>query len=148
MYIIKAEQKQIEKIVGMSVRAFETDKFVGGKEGDCPPDYDSVEWHRKMAEDGCLYQAVTDGKIVGAAVLFPDENNRSLYVGRIFIDSIYHRKGYGMQLMECVENEFPYVREFDLDTPSWNMRTNAFYEKAGYTRVCEKDGFVFYKKER
>ena len=33
MYIIKAEQKQIEKIVDMSVRAFETDKFVGGKKG-------------------------------------------------------------------------------------------------------------------
>ena len=37
MYIIKAEEKQIEKIVDMSVRAFETDVNVGGAKGDYPP---------------------------------------------------------------------------------------------------------------
>jgi hypothetical protein len=31
MYIIKADQNQIENIVGMSVRAFETDMNVGEK---------------------------------------------------------------------------------------------------------------------
>ena len=31
MYIIKAEAEQIEKIVNMSVRAFETDVNVGGR---------------------------------------------------------------------------------------------------------------------
>ncbi len=148
MYIIKAEQNQIENIVGMSIRAFETDINVGGKKGDYPPEYDSVEWHRKMAENGHLFQAIVDEKLVGAAVLFPDTNNRSMYIGRIFIDSIYHRKGYGTLLMECIENEFPYVREINLDTPSWNVRTNAFYEKLGYQKVRSEDGFVFYKKEK
>lgn len=148
MDIIKAEQNQIEKIVGMSIRAFETDIHVGGKKGDYPPEFDSVEWHRKMAENGNLFQAMVDEKLVGAAVLFPDASNRSMYIGRIFIDSIYHRKGYGILLMECIENEFPYVREINLDTPSWNVRTNAFYEKLGYQKVKSEDGFVFYKKER
>ena len=37
MYIVRAEEKQIEKIVNMSVRAFETDVNVGGIKGDCPP---------------------------------------------------------------------------------------------------------------
>ena len=36
MYIVKAEADQIEKIVGISVRAFETDVNVGGVKGDCP----------------------------------------------------------------------------------------------------------------
>ena len=100
-----------------------------------------------MAENGNLFQAMADEKLVGAAVLFPDASNRSMYIGRIFIDSIYHRKGYGILLMECIENEFPYVREINLDTPSWNVRTNAFYEKLGYQKVKSEDGFVFYKKE-
>ena len=30
MYIVKAEANQVEKIVDMSVRAFETDVYVGG----------------------------------------------------------------------------------------------------------------------
>ena len=106
MYIIKADQNQIENIVGMSVRAFETDMNVGGKKGDCPPEFDSVEWHRKMAREGHLYQAMIGKELVGAAVVFPDESKSSVYIGRIFIDSIYHRKGYGMLLMKCIENEF------------------------------------------
>ena len=43
MYIVKAEADQIEKIVNMSIRAFETDVNVGGTKGDCPPGFDSIE---------------------------------------------------------------------------------------------------------
>ncbi len=134
MYIIKADQNQIENTVGMSVRAFETDMNVGGKKGDCPPGFDSVEWHRKMALEGHLYQAMIGKELVGAAVVFPDESKSSVYIGRIFIDSIYHRKGYGILLMKCIENEFLDVSEINLDTPVWNVRTNAFYKKLGYKK--------------
>ena len=148
MYIIKADQNQIENIVAMSVRAFETDMNVGGKKGDCPPEFDSVEWHRKMAREGHLYQAMIGKELVGAAVVFPDESKSSVYIGRIFIDSIYHRKGYGILLMKCIENEFLDVSEINLDTPVWNVRTNAFYEKLGYKKVRIEDGFVFYQKKK
>ena len=37
MHIVKAEASQVEKIVDMSIRAFETDVDVGGAKGDCPP---------------------------------------------------------------------------------------------------------------
>ena len=146
MYIVKAEENQIKTIVDMSVRAFETDVNVGGTEGDCPPEYDSVEWHKQMAQEGHLYQAMIGKDIVGAAVIFPDETKNSVYIGRIFIDSIHHRKGYGIRLMECIEKNFPFATEFNLDTPSWNVRTNAFYGKLGYQIIKEEDGFVFYRK--
>ena len=148
MHLIKAELNQIENIVDMSVRAFETDINVGGKKEDYPPNFDSLEWHREMAEEGHLFQAVTDGKLIGAAVLFLNEKDKSLYVGRIFIDSIYHRKGYGLLLMECIENYFPSVHEINLDTPDWNIRTNAFYEKSGYKKVKTDNGFIFYQKRK
>ena len=146
MHIVTAEENQIKTIVDMSVRAFETDVNVGGTKGDCPPEYDSLEWHKQMAQEGHLYQAMIGNDIVGAAIIFPDETNNSVYIGRIFIDSIYHRKGYGIQLMECIEKNYPFGTEFNLDTPSWNVRTNAFYEKLGYRIVKEEDGFVFYRK--
>ena len=38
MYIVKAEAKQAEKIVNMSIRAFETDINVGGIKGEYPPE--------------------------------------------------------------------------------------------------------------
>ena len=148
MYIVKAEANHVEKIVDMSVRAFETDVNVGGAKGDCPPGFDSLEWHQQMAREGHLYQAMIDNDLVGAAILFPDETKNSVYIGRILIDSIYHRKGYGIRLMECIEKNFPCAAEFDLDTPSWNARTNAFYEKLGYCIVKVEDGFIFYRKKK
>ena len=148
MHIVIAEENQIKTIVDMSVRAFETDVNVGGAKGDCPPEYDSVEWHKQMAQEGHLYQAMIGNDIVGAAIVFPDETENSVYIGRIFIDSIYHRKGYGIQLMECIEKNYPSATEFNLDTPRWNVRTNAFYAKLGYQIIKEEDGFVFYRKTR
>ena len=147
MYIVKAEADQAENIAAMSVRAFKTDVNVGGEKGDYPPEYDSVEWHKQMAREGYLYQAMIGKDPVGAAILFPDETTNRVYIGRIFIDSVYHRKGYGIRLMECIEKNYPSAAEFNLDTPSWNVRTNAFYQKLGYRIHKVEDGFVFYQKK-
>ena len=48
--------------------------------------------------------------------------------------------------MECIEKNYPFAAEFELDTPRWNVRTNAFYKKLGYQIIKEEDGFVFYRK--
>lgn len=147
MKLIHAKPDRIEEITAMSVRAFETDVNFGGEAHDGPPGFDSVEWHEQMAREGHLYQAMIGSEPVGAAVLFPDEARKRVYVGRIFIDSVCHRKGYGLRLMECVERHFPHATEFNLDTPARNARTNAFYKKAGYSVIKEEDGFVFYQKK-
>ena len=148
MYIVKAEADQVAKIVEMSVRAFETDVNVGGTKGEYPPGFDSIEWHEHMVREGHLYQAMVENDLVGAAIVFPDEINKSVYIGRIFIDSIYHRKGYGLRLMECIEKNFPCAAEFDLDTPCWNERTNAFYKRLGYRIIKVEDGFNYYQKRK
>ena len=132
MYIVKAEANQVEKIVDMSVRAFETDVYVGGVKGDCPPEFDLVEWHKQMAREGHLYQAMIGKDLVGAAIVFPDD----------------HRKGYGIRLMDCIEKYFPWAAAFHLDTPCWNERTNAFYKRLGYRTIKVEDGFVFYRKSK
>ena len=123
MYIVKAEAEQVENIVNMYVRAFETDVNVGGIKGECPPEYNSIEWHKQMAREGHLYQAMIGNDLVGAAIVFPDETEKSVCIGRIFIDSVYHGKGYGIRLMDCIEKNFPDAAEFNLDTPCWNERT-------------------------
>ena len=148
MYIVKAGADQAEKIVEMSVRAFGTDVSVGGIKGERPPEYDSIEWHKQMAREGHLYQAMIENDLVGAAIVFPDETGKSVYIGRIFIDSVYQRKGYGIRLMECIEKNFPCAAEFNLDTPCWNERTNAFYKRSGYQAIKAEDGFIFYQKRK
>ena len=147
MKLENAELKHIERIVAISKRAFETDIEVGGAIGDYPPEYDSVIWHEQMRNEGHLLQAVIDGEIVGGAILFMDKDGETLYIGRIFIDPVHHRKGYGLFLMKMVETYYSGIRTLKLDTPLWNVRTNAFYRKLGYCEVKRNDGFVYYQKE-
>ena len=147
MKLKKAEKKHLEKIVAMSKRAFETDIEVGGTIGDYPPEYDSITWHEQMLDEGHLFQAVVDDELIGGAILFLSENKESLYIGRIFVDSLHHKKGYGISLMKLVENLYSDVKEINLDTPIWNIRTNSFYKKLGYSELKQEDGFLFYQKK-
>ena len=147
MKLEKAELKHIEKIVAISKRAFETDIAVGGAIGDYPPEYDSVIWHEQMRNEGHLLQAVIAGEIVGGAILFLDKDGEILYVGRIFIDPVHHRKGYGLSLMKTVETYYSGIKIIKLDTPLWNVRTNAFYTKLGYREVKRDLEFAYYQKE-
>ena len=147
MKLEKAEKIHLEKIVAMSKKAFETDIEVGGTIGDYPPEYDSVTWHEQMLDEGHLFQAVVDDELIGGAILFLSENKESLYIGRIFVDSLHHKKGYGISLMKLVENLYSDVKEINLDTPIWNIRTNSFYKKLGYSELKQEDGFLFYQKK-
>lgn len=148
MVLVKAEDKQIEEIVSMSKRAFDSDFEVGGSPCGGPPGYDSPAWHEEMLMKGHLFVALEENHIVGGAVLFLHGNGKDLSVGRIFIDCRYHRKGYGTALMGCVEDYFPAAGRFHLDTPIWNKRTNAFYRKLGYVEKKRDDEFVYYQKCR
>ena len=120
MKLENAELENIEKIVAISKAAFDSDIDVGASEPDRPPDYDSITWHIQMKNEGHLLQAVIDGEIIGGAILFWDKDGEILYIGRIFIDPVHHRKGYGLSLMKMVETYYPGIRKIKLDTPLWN----------------------------
>lgn len=147
MKIENAELKYIGKIVAISKAAFNSDITVGSFTSGGPPEYDSVPWHEDMLNKGHLFQAIEDGEIVGGAILFLDNNGEFLYVGRIFIDPIHHRKGYGISLMTLIEKRYPHVKQIMLDTPLWNVRTNAFYKKLGYSEVKRDEEFAYYQKD-
>mgnify|MGYP002522678722 CR=1 FL=1 len=58
-----------------------------------------------------------------------------------------YRKGYGVFLMQEIEALYPSAKEFTVDTPIWNIRTNAFYRKLGYTEVRRDNDFIYYSKD-
>ena len=133
--------------MAISKAAFDSDLHVGASEPDAPPDYDSIPWLVQMQKEGHLFQAVIDKEIVGGAILFLDKDSETLYIGRIFIDPVHHRKGYGLSLMKMVETYYSGIKKIQLDTPLWNVRTNAFYTKLGYRVVKQDNEFAYYQKE-
>ena len=100
-----------------------------------------------MARMNHLFKLVDEnGVILGGAILF--RQGDTLNVGRIFIDPQHFRKGYGILLMREIEAMFPDAKVFTLDTPAWNIRTNAFYSRLGYSEVKRSADFVYYSKKR
>ena len=146
LQFVKAGTADALTLNGISKRAFDSDVEVGSP-GPCgPPGYMSVPYHTKMARNNCLYKLTDNGLIVGGAILFLDKDK--LNVGRIFVSPENHRKGYGIFMMEKIEEMFPDVKEITLDTPVWNKRTNDFYTKLGYIKTKQNDEFVYYSNSR
>jgi ribosomal protein S18 acetylase RimI-like enzyme len=142
----KAGTSDVPVLNSLSKQAFDTDVEVGGTLTGGPPGYMSVPFHMKMARTGHLYKLTENGLIIGGAILFQD--GEELNVGRIFVNPEHFRKGYGIRMMEAIEDMFTNVKVFTLDTPVWNIRTNAFYTKLGYTEVRRDGDFIYYAKQR
>ena len=139
-------EEEIEMITKISIDAFHSDYLIGLEPNDGPPGYDSVKWHKEMQKEKHLFSYFNDGGImVGGAILFT--SNDEIYIGRIFISPKYHRKGYGISLMNDVEKMFSLVKRFKLDTPTKNIRTNSFYKKLGYIQTNVDGDFAIYEKE-
>lgn len=141
---VKAGTSDAIVINSISKRSFDSDIEVGARCKGGPPGYMSVQFHTKMARTNHLYKLLVDGLIIGAAILFMDGDR--LDIGRIFISPEYHRTGYGVYMMQEIEQMFPAVKEIYLDTPIWNIRTNSFYQKLGYTEYKRESEFVYYTK--
>lgn len=145
MQLTKAGTSDVVVINSISKRAFDSDIFVGASSKGGPPGYMSVSFHIKMARENHLYKLLVDGLIVGGAILFAD--GLQLNIGRIFVDSEYFKKGYGIFIMQEIERIFSDAKELYLDTPAWNIRTNAFYQKLGYIVYKKEDEFIYYSKK-
>ena len=139
-----------ETLTVVSRRAFEHDVNYGSPGVSGPPGYDSPAWQRQMMVRGRFFKVLEADRVVGGLVLFPLEDG-TVEVGRAFLEPEAQNKGIGSELLAFAECIFPKARRFVLDTPSWNLRTQHFYEKAGYIKIGELDtaeGFSLFQYEK
>ena len=147
LQFLKATSADAVFLVAISKHAFDSDVEVSATGAGGPPGYNSLSFHTKMARMNCLYKLVdADGLIVGGALLFVKDDGMN--IARIFVAPEHFRKGYGIFMMQQIEALFENIKIFVLDTPIWNVRTNAFYRKLGYTEVRRDSDFVYYEKKR
>ena len=146
LQFLKAGTADAVSLMCISKKAFDSDVEVGASSVGGPPGYATLSFHTKMARMNCLYKLVDDYKIVGGAILFLKDD--VLNIGRIFINPEHFRKGYGIFMMQQIEESFAEAKVFTLDTPIWNIRTNAFYQKLGYEEVNRNGDFIYYEKGR
>ena len=144
--LTKAGTSDAPVLNAISKLAFDSDIEVGAPSAGGPPGYMSLKYHMKMARSGHLFKLTENGLIIGGAILFSD--GAALNISRIFVNPDHHQKGYGIRMMQEIEAMFPDIKTFTLDTPVWNIRTNSFYLKLGYTEVKRNEEFVYYSKQQ
>ena len=143
---VKARTSDALVLTSISKQAFDSDVEAGATSPGGPPGYQSVPFHIRMARMNHLFKLVDEnGVILGGAILF--RQGDVLNVGRIFIDPQHFRKGYGILMMREIVALYPDVKVFTLDTPVWNIRTNAFYTRLGYSEEKRDTDFVYYSKD-
>ncbi len=145
-----AAEGDAEALAEISRRAFEHDVNYGAP-GPCgPPGYDSAGWQQEMIRNGRFFKVLEQDRLVGGFVLFRLEDG-SVEFGRAFLEPECQNRGIGAELLRFAEGVFAETKRLVLDTPSWNLRTQHFYEKGGYVKVGELDtgeGFVLFQYEK
>lgn len=128
-----AEPEDSEILADISKRAFDSDIDVGALRPGGPPGYDSIEHHRRSIENKTFeyLKILYDGKIVGGTSVFKISDTH-YEIFNVFIDPEYHRKGIGTRSFELIKERYPQAKKWTLDTPVWNTRTKAYYEKLGF----------------
>jgi ribosomal protein S18 acetylase RimI-like enzyme len=89
---------------------------------------------KNIARHPC-YKMLYKGRPVGVMVIF-DRGEGHVHLDGIAIEPAYHNQGIGSLAMQFLEQAHPATR-YTLDTPSWALRNQHFYEKLGYVKVDE-----------
>lgn len=120
------------------IAAFHHDSVMyPGVEIGGPPGYDSVEQMREKIEQDETYKIVHEGRCIGGIVVFA-KGQGHYHLDVIFIEPTWHNRGIGSQAMEFLERMYP-ARLWTLDTPTYALRNQHFYEKFGYMKVAEHE---------
>ncbi|GFN33525.1 GNAT family N-acetyltransferase [Paenibacillus xylaniclasticus] len=146
----RAQLEDAETLKEIMVKAFNREQRIWLQEDEQPdanlrpPGYDSTAMHRYVIQEWPYYVMEYAGKVVGAISV-----NVSGIHGRIdklFIDPDFQGRGFGSQALAFVENQFPSVTVWKLETSSRQQRNHHFYEKAGYMRTYESETEYGYEK--
>ena len=103
-----------------------------------------------MMKAARYFKVIEHDRIIGGLILFQREHG-TVELDRVFIEPECQNRGIGGELLRFAEGVFPETKRLVLDTPSWNLRTQHFYEQGGYVKIGEIDsgeGFLLFQYEK
>lgn len=144
--IERAKTSDAKVLTHISKRTFDDDcqKFLSIEAGG-PPGYSSEKFTAKMIRVTDFYKVRLEDYTTIGGIIISTKNGRG-YIQRMFIDVTYQSKGLGKYVLDYIQTLYPEVEEWELDTPSDNIRTNRFYPKCGFQLFKTKEGFNYYRK--
>ncbi|WP_242296209.1 MULTISPECIES: GNAT family N-acetyltransferase [unclassified Bacillus cereus group] len=152
IFIEKATILDAEKLTEIMTRTFDEEekRWLCGQ-GDVidyniqPPGYSSVEMMRYSIEELDCYKVIMDGKIIGGIIVTISGKSYGR-IDRIFVEPVYQGKGIGSYVIKLIEEEYPSIRIWDLETSSRQLNNHHFYKKMGYETIFKSEDEYCYVK--
>lgn len=151
--ISKAKIRDAEKLTEIKKRTFDEEmkKWFPNQENVIdyniqPPGYSSIEMTKYMIRKLEYFKILQDKEIVGGIIITISGMSYGR-IDRIFIDPNYQGKGIGSRVINLIEDEFPNVRIWDLETSGRQINNHYFYEKMGYRTTFETEEEYSYLKK-
>ena len=120
------------ELVRISRKAFIKDSLdyspfkPGGPEG-----FDSIQWHREAVLRGKFLSIQFQNKLIGG-LFYTIKRDHTGWINRIFIKPGLQSRGIGRRVFFQLEQNYPRIREWGLDTPVWSKHNQSFYQSMGY----------------
>ncbi|WP_195743191.1 GNAT family N-acetyltransferase [Bacillus cereus] len=157
MTIISIEKATIldaEKLTEIMKRTFdeEAKRWLYGQ-GDVidyniqPPGYSSVEMMKYSIEELDTYKVIMDEKVIGGIIVTISGKSYGR-IDRIFVKPFLQGKGIGSRVIKLIEEKFPNIRIWDLETSSRQINNHHFYKKMGYEIIFKSEDEYCYVKRK
>jgi GNAT superfamily N-acetyltransferase len=146
--IVLAEPADARILTSIQAEAFDHEAALFRMDTNRGPEgYDSVESTRELIDAGSLWKIMQGNEVVGGLVVTVLKDGRAR-INRIFVDPNHQRKGVGGRAVQEIQTRFSEASVWELDTPSWAVRNQKFYEKIGFVHVGHtlepNSGFILY----
>lgn len=135
LVIKRTDFREAEDILAVQKEAFRDDLEMY-KDYKTSPAAEPIKRLLLKIEKNIHYTIFLEDKIIGGAEV-RIYKEVECYINRIFLMPEYQNSGYGTQIMNFIENEYPDVKKWTLCTPHKNLRNHHFYEKFGYNKIGE-----------
>ncbi|OWA34969.1 hypothetical protein B9G55_14620 [Saccharibacillus sp. O16] len=148
LYLQKATAEDAENICTLmsEIEADETRRWYTNGERPYIPGFNSLSMQIYQMREG-LYDKIMLGEQLAGVVLVSTTGREHGRIDRLYLAPCMQGLGLGSQALKLIENKYPRIIEWSLDTIKCSPRNLHFYEKNGYERTGEDDEEVYYTKK-
>lgn len=141
---LEADAEQIRDLM-IRVERDEADRWYDNGERPFIPGYDSADMQKYHMWDKKYYKIMYDNALAGVLLISYTGRDHAR-VDRFYIDPAFQNKKLGSRVISLMEEMYPMVRIWTLDTIQKSTRNHKFYEKNGYKKVEEDEEERYYCK--
>ncbi len=104
-------------------------------------DLTDLSWHVNMRTEGLYFSIFYDDILIGGINLQSDRKSK-FYINSLFIDPGLHRRGFGREVINQIEQKYHEWQSFSIEIPTFLDDSIPFFKSCGYcvTDVLNSQG--------